>query len=286
MPGEAESVGYSSAEFIEKVKLAKLAFEPGTQSLYSSAGFAVLARALEIASGRSYAQLLQDHVFAPAGMTDSLTFDPELVMERRAQDYYPSPNGLINVPLKNYSVLVGAGSVYGTARDVNKFGQAIIDGKYGDSVKSTLIGEARLSGSGSTNGHRSYFEIERDQKYGFVILSNLSGAFDLVSQGVREILQGKEASVKSFAVPKIIPNPNKNMQEFLGHYKNPNLGETDMTLRNDFLYSGDIKFYPTKPDCFFEYRFFGNVCFVRDGAGKITSAKWTGQGFDLTWVKQ
>lgn len=287
MPAEAESLAFTSAEFIEKVKLAKLAFEPGTQELYSSAGYAVLARVLEIVSGHSYAQLLQEYVFAPAGMTDSLTFDGELVMERRAQDYYPSPNGLINVPLKNYSFLVGAGSVYGSARDVNRFGQAIMDGKYGESLKAQLIGKTRLSGSGSTNGHRSYFEIEKDQKYGFAIVSNLSGAFDLITQGVREILQGKEVTVKSFNYPQIVPNPNKDLNEFLGHYKRADgNGETDIVQRNGYLYSGDIKLYPTAPDCFFEYRFFGNVCFEREPTGKIKDINWKGVGFTLVWVKQ
>ena len=50
-------------------------------------------------------------------MTDSVDFEGDAVIERRAQDYYLSPNGVVNVPLKNYSFLVGAGSVYGTARD-------------------------------------------------------------------------------------------------------------------------------------------------------------------------
>ena len=77
-----------------------------------------LARVLEIASGKTYAQLLQEYVFTPAGMTDSVDFEGDAIIERRAQDYYLSPNGLVNVPLKNYSFLVGAGSVYGTARDV------------------------------------------------------------------------------------------------------------------------------------------------------------------------
>jgi CubicO group peptidase (beta-lactamase class C family) len=107
MPPEAESLAYTSAEFVEKVKQAKLAFEPGTNRLYSSAGYAVLARALEIASGKTYQQLLQEFVFTPAGMTDSVDFEGDAVIERRAQDYYLSPNGLINVPLKNYSFLVG-----------------------------------------------------------------------------------------------------------------------------------------------------------------------------------
>ncbi len=286
MPPEAESLAYTSEEFVEKVKQAKLAFEPGTGRLYSSAGYAVLARVLEIVSGKTYSELLQEFVFAPAGMTDSLDFEGEMVMERRAQDYYLSPNGLVNVPLKNYSFLVGAGSVYGTARDVYRFGEAVLDGKYGESVKTSFAGQTPFSGSGSTNGHRSYFELARDKKYGFVILSNSAGAFDLISQGLLEILQGKEVTARSFTVPKIIPNPNKNLAEFLGHYKRSDGSETDIVLRNGFLSAGDIKLYPTKPDCFFEYRFFGDACFIRDESAKIKEIKWKGHNFDFSWVKQ
>src|SRR5688572_13879672 len=286
MPPEMESVAFNSAEFVDKVNQAKLAFEPGTARLYSSAGYAVLARALEIASGKTYAQLLQENVFSPAGMTDSVDFEGDAVIERRAQDYYLSPNGLVNVPLKNYSFLVGAGSVYGTARDVYRFAEAVLDGKYGPGVKATFQGQGPFNGSGSTNGHRSYFEVARDKKFGFVIVSNNAGVFDLISRGVKEILEGKEPTVKSFTIPTLIPNPNKNLEEFLGHYKRADGGETDVILKGGFLYSSDIKLYPIKPDCFFEYRFFGEACFIRDEAAKIKEIKWKGIGFDLTWMKQ
>jgi CubicO group peptidase (beta-lactamase class C family) len=286
MPPEAESLAYTSAEFVEKVKLAKLAFEPGTKRLYSSGGYAVLARALEIASGKPYSQLLNEYVFTPAGMTDSVDFQGDEIIERRAQDYYLSPNGLVNVPLKNYSFLVGAGSVYSTGRDVYRFAEAVLDGKYGENVKTALLGQTNFSGSGSTNGHRSYFEFARDKKYGYVVLANSAGVFDLISHGVLEILQGKEVAVKSFTVPKIIPNPNKDLTEFLGKYKRSDGGETEVVLRNGYLYSSDIKLYPTKADCFFEYRFFGEACFIRDASAKIKEIKWKGYNFDLSWVKQ
>ena len=286
MPPEMESVGYTSAEFIEKVKQAKLAFEPGTQRLYSSAGYSVLARTLEIASGKDYAALLKQYVFTPAGMTDSLTVDGESVIERRAQDYYLSPNGLVNVPLKNYSFLVGAGSVFGTARDTYQFAEAVLDGKYGAAVKTYFQSDGPFNGSGSTNGHRSYYELARDKKYGYVILANNAGVFDLIQQGLTEILQGKEVTVKTFTIPTIIANPNQNLDEFLGRYKRADGSETEVIIKNGFLYSSDIKLYPTRPDCFFEYRFFGNACFVRDDTGKIKEISWKGINFDLTWVKQ
>ena len=286
MPPEMESVSYTSAEFVDKVKQAKLLFEPGSQYRYSSAGYSVLARALEIASGKNYAQLIQEYVFAPAGMTDSVTFDGESVIERRAQDYYLSPNGLVNVPLKNYSFLVGAGSVFGTARDTYRFAEAVLDGKYGANVKTYFQGDGPFNGSGTTNGHRSYFEIAPDKKYGFAILSNSAGAFDLIQLGLAQILQGKPVTAKTFTVPTLIANPNKNLDEFPGHYSGADGAAIDIVLRNGFLYSSDIKLYPTKPDCFFEYRFFGNACFVRDQVGKIKEIHWKGINFDYTWVKQ
>jgi CubicO group peptidase (beta-lactamase class C family) len=286
MPSEAESLSYTSEEFVAKVKQAKLAFEPGASRLYSSAGYSVLARVLEIASGKPYAKLLQEHVFAPAGMTDSVDFEGDEIIERRAQDYYLSPSGLVNVPLKNYSFLVGAGSVYATARDVYRFAEAVLDGKYGEAAKTSLLGESAFSGSGSTNGHRAYFEIARDRKYGFVILSNSAGPFDTISQGLTEVLEGKEVTTRSFTVPKIIPNPNKDLAEFVGSYKRTDGGSFDVILRNGFLSSADIKLYPTKPDCFFEYRFFGSVCFIRDDAAKIKELKWKGTNFELTGVRQ
>jgi CubicO group peptidase (beta-lactamase class C family) len=287
MPPEQEAVSYSSAEFIEKVKQAKLAFEPGTQRLYSSGGYAVLARVLEIASGKNYSQLLQEYVFTPATMKDSVDFNSEKIMERRAQDYLLDAHGYINAPLKDYSFLVGAGSVFSTARDVYKFGEAVLDGKYGEKAKADLIGKTTLSGSGSTNGHRAYFVTEREKKYGYVLVSNLStGAFDVVTQGIGEIMQGKEVTLKSIPNPKIIPNPNKNLTEFLGRYKGTDGTVNEMFLRNDFLYAGDLKLYPIRSDCFFEYKYFGEVCFIRDNSGKIKEAKWKGLNFEFTFVKQ
>lgn len=287
MPSEMESVAYTSAEFVEKVKQSTLAFEPGTQSLYSSGGFAVLARCLEIASGKNYAQLLQEFVFKPAGMTDSVDFEGDAVIERRAQDYYYSPEGLVNVPLKNYSFLVGAGSVYSTAKDVYRFAETLLDGKYGEGPKMSFLRDNIISASGSTNGHRSYFEIEKNKKYGYVVLSNLGGTFDMVSQGVKEILENKEVTIKNFSIPKIVPNPNKDLNEFAGRYVRQGAsGEVTVFTKGEFLQSGDIKLYPIKPDCFFEFRFYGEVCFNRNEAGAIKDIKWASPGVESIWVKQ
>ena len=220
-------------------------------------------------------------------MQDSLDFDGEMIMERRAQDYLLDQSGPVNAALKDYSFLVGAGSVFATAADLNRFGEAVIDGKYGDAAKARLLGDAEsVTGSGSTNGHRAYLEIEKNKKYGYVVLANLScGAYDIIQRGVRDIMQGKDPGLPTIVQPKIIANP-KDVTEYLGRYRTADGNETEVLLRNGHLYATDIKLLPTAPDCFFEYKFFGTACFVRETNGKIKEIQWKGSNFSLTWAKQ
>ncbi len=287
MPPEQEAVPHTSTEMITWIKQAKPMFEPGARRLYSSAGYTLLARVLEIASGKTYAQLLNEYVFAPAGMRDSVDFYGETIMERRAQDYVLDQSGPVNASLKDYSFLVGAGSVFGTAADLNRFGEAIVDGKYGEATKARLIGDSEtVTGSGSTNGHRSYLEIEKNKKFGYVVLANLSsGAYDIIQRGIRDIMQGKDVATPVIVQPKIIPNP-KDVTELLGRYRTSDGSETEVLVRNGHLYATDIKLLPIAPDCFFEYKFFGTACFVREPSGKIKEIQWKGSNFSLTWLKQ
>jgi CubicO group peptidase (beta-lactamase class C family) len=287
MPDEMETVRYTSAEMIEKVKAAKLVFEPGTQRLYSSGGYAVLARVLEIASGRPYTELLKAYVFQPAGMDDSMEWDGSAIIARRAQDYLRDERGYSNAPVKDYSFLVGAGSVLSTAADLHKFGMAIIDGRYGATAKSTFLRNEIVSSSGRTNGHRAFMEIRGDKSYGIVLLSNMaSGSFEFVQKGVTEILQGKEPSVKTLVVPKFDPGANKNLNEFGGRFKRSDGGEFIFVLSNGHLYSGNIKLYSVKKDCFFDFSFYGDVCFSRDANGTINGVRWAGLTFELLATRQ
>ncbi|HKP68955.1 MAG TPA: serine hydrolase domain-containing protein [Pyrinomonadaceae bacterium] len=288
MPEVEEAATYTSVQMIEKVKQAKLAFEPGTGDLYSSGGYATLARVLEIVSGQTYSQLLQKYVFDPGQMSDSVDWNGPTVIERRTQEYVCDAAGYTNAAAKDYSFLVGAGSVVSTASDLYKFGNALIDGKFGPNSKTSFVRNGIVRSSGNTNGHRSYFEIKEDKSYGLVVLSNMAcGSFDFVQRGVTDILQGKEPTAKTLVVPKFAPNANKDLNEFTGRYKMRNTGsETNILIRDGNLFANDIKLYSVKPDCFFDFKYFGDACFVRDAAGKITSIRWSGLTFELMWDRQ
>lgn len=62
-------------------------FEPGTQHRYSSGGFAILGRIIEVVSGKPYVQFIRERVFEPLGMKDSFFFIPPEKWPRVASIY-------------------------------------------------------------------------------------------------------------------------------------------------------------------------------------------------------
>ncbi|HEY6661039.1 MAG TPA: serine hydrolase domain-containing protein [Pyrinomonadaceae bacterium] len=62
-------------------------YEPGTQHRYSSGGFAVLGRIIEVVSGMPYDRFIRERVFVPLGMQDSSFFVPVDKQSRLASIY-------------------------------------------------------------------------------------------------------------------------------------------------------------------------------------------------------
>lgn len=81
---EQETVPHTAAEMVELAKLATLEFTPGERSQYSSGNYIVLARILELASGRSYPELLHDRIAAPLGLQHTLHADGRQLLLGRA----------------------------------------------------------------------------------------------------------------------------------------------------------------------------------------------------------
>ncbi|MEZ5428088.1 MAG: serine hydrolase [Pyrinomonadaceae bacterium] len=286
MPEEMEALPHTAAEMVEEAKKAKLAFEPGTERLYSSAGYAVLARVLEIASGKTYDQLLQEYVFNPAGMKDSVEFDSDLIIKNRGRDYFLAPSGLIAAPLKDFSFLVGAGSVFSTAGDIYKFGRAAIDEKYGANAKLNLVRNGVFSSNGSTNGFRCNVRIDTEKKYGFVVVSNLaSGANDLIIDSLPKILTGEEVAPPPVPEPTIIAKSPKKLTDYEGVYK---LGGSQFTIyaREDQLSAGNFKLYPLGEDRFYNFWSYAEIKFMRDDKGRVTGLEWNGSAGKTVWTRE
>jgi CubicO group peptidase (beta-lactamase class C family) len=273
---EEESLRYTAADMVEKARQVPLAFQPGEREMYSSLGYSVLARVLELAAGKSYAQLLQEYVFNPAGMKDSTEFDGEAILPRRAQEYFLEPSGVVHAPLKDYSFLVGAGSVFSTAHDVFRFAESVLDGTYGAGVKKELGEKGVFAENGVTNGFRCYVKVDAEKDFGFVVISNLqSGANDLLVRDLPGILQDKPVSPPSppnFSFSRLSTG---QLREYVGAYKFANFTNR-IVLKGDQLISGDYKIFPVGKDRFYRLADYATLTFVRNEDGTIKGLVWEG----------
>ena len=107
-----------------------LVHEPGTKVLYSTYGYTLLGCAAAGAAGRPFMALLQDAVFAPAGMTATRVDDVRGLIPNRAQGYVRDGEGeLLNSALADMTYKVPGGGLSSTAPDVARFGTALVSGR-------------------------------------------------------------------------------------------------------------------------------------------------------------
>jgi CubicO group peptidase (beta-lactamase class C family) len=103
--------------------------EPGTAFQYNNRDYYLLARVLERVTGRTFAQLLDERVLRPAGMTRTGEHPYPAVLPAEAVGYVADSAGLRRHPdfdVRNY---LGAASMYATAGDLYRLDRALADGR-------------------------------------------------------------------------------------------------------------------------------------------------------------
>ncbi len=101
-----------------------LYFEPGARRDWSHSGFVLAGLVIERASGQSYRDFVQQHIFAPLGMTQSVCGVPS---EASALGYPWS--GATNPVTFDLSVLYGSGNCYSTAEDLFRWNEGLYNGQ-------------------------------------------------------------------------------------------------------------------------------------------------------------
>ena len=121
------------ATYIPKLGAVALDFQPGTLWRYSGlAGFDVLSRVVEIASGKPYDQFLRERLFDPLGMKDTGFALTPAIQPRLVTLYRRGQNGLERVPdqsgLSSATYFSGAGGLVSTAEDYAQFATMLVNG--------------------------------------------------------------------------------------------------------------------------------------------------------------
>lgn len=150
-----------------------LLVEPGEESIYSSAGYSVLAYVVEQIEGMPFGAVLKQRIFDPAGMTD--TFDPSYEDRPFVRSLMPGRDGVLPAPEEHLSYLVGAGSVVSTAADLRRFFHAYKDGTLGEGLWASLQGEGDVHWTGATNGYYTFLDYDAAADRLVIFTSNTFG---------------------------------------------------------------------------------------------------------------
>jgi CubicO group peptidase (beta-lactamase class C family) len=277
-----ETQPMSAADMVEFARRCTLLFEPGARSSYSSTGFSVLARVLELASGKRYGELLSERLCQPLGLTHTSHLDQRTLLPDRATSYVPGRIGFENAPLKDHSFLVGAGSVTSTARDLHRLLQAVVTGKLGESIRLSSVRDRRVNWNGSTNGFRAFVDWDSASGLTVIYAGNVhTGAPDMLRKAVARIVAGERLAPAALPEPGIVSLPDEALRRCEGVYQLANGTRLEVRVRDGYLFANEWPMAPRSETRFFSPRDYGEVAVVFDAAGKPERLDWTIEGNTL-----
>ena len=172
-------------------------FPPGTDYRYSNSGYALLALIVKNVSGKGFAEFLEEEIFFPLGMSNSIAFEDGIsTVENRAYGYSQIDSEFIRDDQSITSAVLGDGGIYSSLDDMFKWDQIL---NTEELVPFAILNEAFVSGTldngsetgygfgwlldsylyrirsyhtGSTRGFRNVYMRFPDEKMSIVILTN------------------------------------------------------------------------------------------------------------------
>jgi CubicO group peptidase (beta-lactamase class C family) len=276
------------ASMVELAARRDLVFEPGSDSVYSSAGFSVLARVLELAGGKPYTELLAEYVLRPAGMAETADSGTRAILENRAESYYFSSDGFVNAPPSDISYLVGAGSVFSTPRDLLAMQQALLDGNLGRGAQELLVRDSgNLSWNGLANGYRAFADYDAASGVSVVVASNLtSGALDKIRSALPEIAAGQDVPTPEPIKAKAADIDTEILEGYQGAYELRPGRNLELRVVDDSVMMEEWLLIPTSERTLFSPQDYAEIEVVLDEEGGVSRLDWTigGQTYPLPKV--
>ena len=269
----------TAAEMVEIARKLPLDFPPGSKPSYSTGGFTVLARILEIASGSDYATLLDQRICRPLGMTHTRHAGTVEMMPGRVAAYVPGIHGIENARLADYSGLVGGGSVWSNARDVHRLVQGVVTGRLGVGARTSLVRGGVLEFAGRVDGFRAYADWDSATGLEVIFVGNyLTGATDLFRDAVPKLAAGEPVPPLALPEPAAQPMSEAELRRFEGDFALVTGTRLALRVRDGALWANDWLLLPTRDGAFFSPRDYGIVRPVAGADGSIERLDWTQRG--------
>jgi CubicO group peptidase (beta-lactamase class C family) len=206
-------------DWMTRLKHERLAFDPGTSSQYSNTGYLILGKIIEQVSGQSYFDYIREHIYVPAGMLNTDSYEVDKVVANLSLGYIrvgtSAATGWRSNLFEDFVKGGPAGGGYSTVEDLFRFALALRSGKliprkyvellmspkpelnspnygYGFEVTGSVVGHG-----GAAPGISSNLLIYLDEGYVVVVLSNYDFGYFPVIQAVQDLLPIRAVTARS-----------------------------------------------------------------------------------------
>jgi len=155
-------------------------FEPGERYDYSNDGYLLLGLIIEQASGQDYYDYIREHIYKPAGMTDSDSYELDSDPSNLATGYMNAPNksrrsNIFTLPVKGLPY----GLSYSTVEDLLKFHIALENRRL---LKASSLETAWQGKVSSFAGNRYGYGFDVTNYNGTKIVGHSGGWFGITNQ--------------------------------------------------------------------------------------------------------
>ncbi|MEM7204208.1 MAG: serine hydrolase domain-containing protein [Planctomycetota bacterium] len=272
---------FTAAMIVARVKQRPLLFAPGTDSRYSTAGYSVIARIIELVTGNDYDAAMRALVFEPFGMHSTRHVANDVELPGRAECYQRTLDGMARAMPQDLSFLVGGGSLYSTAGDLVRFGLGCLERKAlperSWSVFERDLGWDRgdaLRWNGKTSQFGAYLDVHRDSNIVVAFAGNAGvGGGALLRDTIPKILTGEPLPQPVRFAKR--PYTEANAGRFLGRYRRQDGIELEVTVASGFLQTrGGGLFLPTADGAFFSPTYGCAVEFVGNSDGTVRALRY------------
>jgi CubicO group peptidase (beta-lactamase class C family) len=205
---------------IDSLSKLPLEFVPGTKYQYSNSNYLLLGYIIEQASGKSYKAYLQEHIFQPAGLSNTYYDNPTQIIKNRVSGYTKDSSGYRNADYISLSQVSSAGALASNVEDLFKWHRALYSYKllrketlqkaftpfkllndsvseygYGWFIRSWK-GSPAIGHGGAIDGFRSMETYFPEQNIFVVALFNSDddGCFNLF-ENIMDVVVGKSLSI-------------------------------------------------------------------------------------------
>lgn len=158
-------VNSKDATHIYSVDDSLLRFTPGTDYLYSTYAYSLLAAVIEKATSLTFADYLKENIFKPAGMHNARLDKYRDIIPKRAAHYRIDYYGkLVNAPYVDVSYKWAAGGVLASIEDVADFAIALDKGVLLSPQIQKQVYESYRLPDGNLTGYGLGWHVMHDQK--------------------------------------------------------------------------------------------------------------------------